>query len=247
MAKNLLLWLVVALVLLTLFTNFTRSDDPNKASYTEFISEVDRDRLSQVTFEGDTITGLRKDGTKFTTIKPSIPDNKLLDDLLAKNVDVAFTEPSSGGIWLQVLISLLPMIFIIAFFALMARQMQGMSGRGGPLAFGKSKAKLLSEDAIKITFEDVAGVDEAKEEVQELVEFLVDPQKFQKLGGRIPRGTLLVGSPGTGKTLLAKAIAGEAKVPFFSISGSDFVEMFVGVGASRVRDMFEEAKKNAPC
>ena len=247
MAKNLLLWLVIALVLLTLFTNFTRSDDPNQISYTEFISEVERDRLHQVTFQGDSILGQRKDGTKFKTIKPSIPDNKLLDDLLVKNVDVEFTEPSSGGIWLQVLISLLPMIFIIAFFALMARQMQGMSGRGGPLAFGKSKAKMLSEDNVKISFADVAGVDEAKEEVQELVEFLMDSQKFQKLGGRIPRGTLMVGAPGTGKTLLAKAIAGEAKVPFFSISGSDFVEMFVGVGAARVRDMFEEAKRNSPC
>lgn len=247
MAKNLLLWLVIALVLLTLFTNFTRSDDPNQISYTEFISEVERDRLHQVTFQGDSILGQRKDGTKFKTIKPSIPDNKLLDDLLVKNVDVEFTEPSSGGIWLQVLISLLPMIFIIAFFALMARQMQGMSGRGGPLAFGKSKAKMLTEDNVKISFADVAGVDEAKEEVQELVEFLMDSQKFQKLGGRIPRGTLMVGAPGTGKTLLAKAIAGEAKVPFFSISGSDFVEMFVGVGAARVRDMFEEAKRNSPC
>lgn len=247
MAKNLLLWLVIALVLLTLFTNFTRSDDPNQISYTEFISEVERDRLRQVTFHGEEILGQRKDGTEFKTIKPSIPDNKLLDDLLVKNVDVKFTEPSSGGIWLQVLISLLPMIFIIAFFALMARQMQGMSGRGGPLAFGKSKAKMLSEDNVKVSFADVAGVDEAKEEVQELVEFLMDSQKFQKLGGRIPRGTLMVGAPGTGKTLLAKAIAGEAKVPFFSISGSDFVEMFVGVGAARVRDMFEEAKRNSPC
>lgn len=247
MAKNLLLWLVIALVLLTLFTNFSRSDDPNQISYTEFVTEVERDRLSQVSFEGESIIGQRKDGTKFKTIKPSIPDNRILDDLLQKNVDIEFAEPSSGGIWLQVLISLLPMIFIIVFFAMIARQMQGMSGRGGPLAFGKSKAKMLSEDSVKVTFADVAGVDEAKEEVQELVEFLMDSQKFQKLGGRIPRGTLMVGSPGTGKTLLAKAIAGEAKVPFFSISGSDFVEMFVGVGAARVRDMFQEAKNNSPC
>lgn len=247
LAKNLLLWLVIALVLLTLLNNWTGSRDANEISYTEFIAEVDRDRIGQVQFDGSTIEGTRKDGTEFQTLQPPIPDNRLLEDLLSRGVEVRGTKPSSGSYWIQIFFALLPILILIALFVFMARQVQSMGGRGGPLSFGRSRAKLLNEENTKVTFKDVAGVDEAKEEVQELVEFLKDSSKFHKLGGRIPRGTLMVGAPGTGKTLLAKAIAGEAKVPFFSISGSDFVEMFVGVGASRVRDMFEEAKKNAPC
>ena len=247
MVKNLLLWLVVALVLLTVFNNFNGSSEPPDISYTEFIAEIERDRVSEVRFDKEIIYGVRPDGTEFRVVRPPISDPRLLEDLLAKKVFIRGVESEGNGFWVQLFIAILPILFIVAIFGLMIRQMQGMSGRGGPLAFGKSKAKRLTDDQVKTTFADVAGVDEAKEEVQELVEFLKDSGKFQKLGGRIPRGTLMVGAPGTGKTLLAKAIAGEAKVPFFSISGSDFVEMFVGVGASRVRDMFEEAKKNAPC
>ena len=181
-------------------------------------------------------------------MQPQITDNALIGDLLDHNVDFKGNRPEQQSIWTQLLVASFPILVIIAVFMFFMRQMQGGGGgRGGPLTFGKSKAKLLGEDQIKTTFADVAGVDEAKEDVQELVDFLQDPSKFQKLGGRIPRGILMVGQPGTGKTLLAKAIAGEARVPFFSISGSDFVEMFVGVGASRVRDMFEQAKKHAPC
>ncbi|MDG1925441.1 MAG: ATP-dependent zinc metalloprotease FtsH, partial [Pseudomonadales bacterium] len=194
------------------------------------------------------IRGERSDGISFETIQPQIVDKALIDDMVEHNVEFQGERPEQQSIWMQLLVASFPILVIIAVFMFFMRQMQGgAGGKGGPLSFGKSKAKLLGEDQIKTTFADVAGVDEAKEEVKELVDFLREPGKFQKLGGRIPRGTLLVGSPGTGKTLLAKAIAGEAKVPFFSISGSDFVEMFVGVGASRVRDMFEQAKKATPC
>ena len=248
MGKNLLLWLIIAAVLLTVFNNFNVSPEPESLSYSEFIQDVRTDEVLQVEIDGLIIEGMRRNGEAFKVVRPDMYDQKLLDDLYNHNVEIVGKLPEQQSIWAQLLIASFPILIIIAVFMLFMRQMQGGSGgRGGPMAFGKSKAKLLSEDQIKTTFADVAGVDEAKEDVQELVEFLRDPGKFQRLGGRIPRGILMVGQPGTGKTLLAKAIAGEAKVPFFSISGSDFVEMFVGVGASRVRDMFEQAKKSAPC
>ncbi|MEC9284961.1 MAG: ATP-dependent zinc metalloprotease FtsH [Pseudomonadota bacterium] len=249
MGKNLLLWLIIAAVLLTVFNNFSGVSERQEKSYSDFIEQVNRNEIREVEFDGqhEYITVLRKDSSRFKVILPA-QDPKLLDDLLEHDVEIIGKEAETEGFWTQLLIASFPILIIIAVFMLFMRQMQGgVGGRGGPMAFGKSKARLLSEDQIKTTFADVAGVDEAKEDVQELVEFLMDPGKFQRLGGRIPRGTLMVGSPGTGKTLLAKAIAGEAKVPFFTISGSDFVEMFVGVGASRVRDMFEQAKKQAPC
>ncbi|MEE9255133.1 MAG: ATP-dependent zinc metalloprotease FtsH, partial [Pseudomonadales bacterium] len=204
--------------------------------------------ILDVTIDGLVITGQLVNGDRFETVRPQVDDPKLIDDLYNHGVKFRAERPAQQSVWTQLLIASFPILIIIAVFMIFMRQMQGgAGGRGGPMAFGKSKAKLLSEDQIKTTFVDVAGVDEAKEDVQELVEFLREPGKFQRLGGRIPRGILLVGAPGTGKTLLARAIAGEAKVPFFSISGSDFVEMFVGVGASRVRDMFEQAKKQSPC
>ncbi|MGI9323803.1 MAG: ATP-dependent zinc metalloprotease FtsH [Pseudomonadales bacterium] len=248
MGKNLLLWLIIAAVLLTVFNNFTVAPQPDPTTYSEFLQKVRSDQVRQVEIDGLVIRGLDTNNDPFEVVRPEIHDPKLLDDLYNHNVEIVGKMPEQQSIWAQLLIASFPILIIIAVFMLFMRQMQGGGGgRGGPMAFGKSKAKLLSEDQIKTTFADVAGVDEAKEDVQELVEFLRDPSKFQRLGGRIPRGILMVGSPGTGKTLLAKAIAGEAKVPFFSISGSDFVEMFVGVGASRVRDMFEQAKKQAPC
>ena len=209
---------------------------------------VNGNQVRSVEVDGLIIRGERSDGISFETIQPQIVDKALIDDMVEHKVAFQGERPEQQSIWMQLLVASFPILVIIAVFMFFMRQMQGgAGGKGGPLSFGKSKAKLLGEDQIKTTFADVAGVDEAKEEVKELVDFLREPGKFQKLGGRIPRGTLLVGSPGTGKTLLAKAIAGEAKVPFFSISGSDFVEMFVGVGASRVRDMFEQAKKATPC
>ncbi len=248
LGKNLLLWLIIAAVLLTVFNNFSVKPGPEEIPYSQFVEEVRQDRVQEVTTNGLIISGKRVGGGDFQTVRPNIPDPKLSDDLYNHNVVVKGTKPEQQSIWVQLLIASFPILIIIGVFMLFMRQMQGGSGgRGGPMAFGKSKARLLSEDQIKTTFADVAGVDEAKEDVQELVEFLSDPGKFQRLGGRIPRGILMVGQPGTGKTLLARAIAGEAKVPFFSISGSDFVEMFVGVGASRVRDMFENAKKQSPC
>ncbi len=248
MAKNLLLWLVIAAVLLSVFNNFSVQPSKEQVNYSDFIEEVKQDRVSRVVIDGLTISGLRTDNSAFETIRPLLDDPKLIDDLIEHRVQVEGRKPEQQSLWTQLLVACFPILIIIAVFMFFMRQMQGGGGgRGGPMAFGKSKARLLGEDQIKTTFADVAGVDEAKEDVQELVEFLRDPGKFQRLGGRIPRGVLMVGQPGTGKTLLAKAIAGEAKVPFFSISGSDFVEMFVGVGASRVRDMFEQAKKQAPC
>lgn len=248
MSKNLLLWLVIAAVLLTIFNNLNVQPQSEQLNYSQFIEEVKSDRVSNVMIDGLTITGTRYDNSQFETIRPMLEDPKLVDDLIAHNVQIEGRKPEQQSLWTQLLVACFPILIIIAVFMFFMRQMQGGGGgRGGPMAFGKSKARLLGEDQIKTTFADVAGVDEAKEDVQELVEFLRDPGKFQRLGGRIPRGVLMVGQPGTGKTLLAKAIAGEAKVPFFSISGSDFVEMFVGVGASRVRDMFEQAKKQAPC
>ena len=248
MGKNLLLWLIIAAVLLTVFNNFSVKPEPQEMTYSEFVTQVQQDLVDEVRISGLVIRGSRKTGDAFKVIRPPVDDPKLMDDLISHNVVVVGEPPETQSIWAQLLIASFPILIIIAVFMLFMRQMQGgMGGKGGPMAFGKSKARLLSENEVKTTFADVAGVDEAKEDVQELVEFLTDPGRFQRLGGRIPRGILMVGAPGTGKTLLARAIAGEAKVPFFSISGSDFVEMFVGVGASRVRDMFEQAKKQAPC
>ncbi len=245
--KNLLLWLVIAAVLLTVFNNFNLGPKSQVVAYSDFVKAVNQNQISEVQIQGDKIRAINKAGEQITVTWLQ-NDQKLMDDLLNNNVKTIFLEEEKQSFWMQLLVASFPILIIIAVFMFFMRQMQGgAGGRGNPMSFGKSKAKLLSEDQIKTTFADVAGVDEAKEEVQELVEFLRDPGKFQRLGGHIPRGVLMVGQPGTGKTLLAKAIAGEAKVPFFSISGSDFVEMFVGVGASRVRDMFEQAKKQAPC
>jgi len=249
MAKNLLLWMIIAAVLLTVFNNFNQPTTAEQLVYSDFIQEVQRGNITEVTITGGEIHGTKTSGTRFVTVNAYIDDPKLFDDLVSHGVRVSAEMPAQQSIWTQLLVASFPILIIIAVFMFFMRQMQGggVGGKGGPMAFGKSKAKMLSEDQVKITFADVAGVDEAKEDVKELVDFLREPDKFQRLGGRIPRGVLMVGQPGTGKTLLAKAIAGEAKVPFFSISGSDFVEMFVGVGASRVRDMFDQAKKQSPC
>ena len=247
--KNIVIWIVLAGILMSVFNSFTPKTEVNNLSYSEFILEVQTDRVASVVNNGLTIEGKRVDGSQFTTvIPPAIKDDGLIKDLVNHNVKIVGEMPETPSVFSQLLIAAFPILLILAIFMFFMRQMQGGGGgRGGPMSFGKSKAKLLTGDQIKTTFSDVAGVDEAKEDVGELVEFLSDPSKFQRLGGRIPKGVLMVGPPGTGKTLLAKAIAGEAKVPFFSISGSDFVEMFVGVGASRVRDMFEQAKKQSPC
>jgi cell division protease FtsH len=249
MAKNLILWMIIAGVLLTVFQNINQEPRQDSINYSEFIREVRAGRVQRVELAGINIAGVRSDNTEFRSVMPLIGDDQLLNDLFENDVEVTANEPEQRSIWVDLLLSIFPILIIVGLFLFFMRQMQGggAGGKGGPMSFGKSKAKLLGEDQIKVTFADVAGVDEAKADVQELVEFLREPDKFQRLGGRIPRGVLMVGQPGTGKTLLAKAIAGEAKVPFFSISGSDFVEMFVGVGASRVRDMFEQAKKQSPC
>jgi len=245
MAKNLLLWVVIALVLMMVFNNFgNRHPASLEIEYSTFISEVQQKQVKKVVIEGRNIRGIRQNGEHFTTYNPG--DNGLMKDLLDNNVQIDAQPPEQQSLLTQIFISWFPMLLLFGVLIFFMRQMQGGGGRGA-LSFGKSRARLIEEDQVKVTFADVAGVDEAKEEVTELVEFSREPGKFQKLGGKIPRGVLMVGSPGTGKTLLAKAIAGEAKVPFFTISGSDFVEMFVGVGASRVRDMFEQAKKHAPC
>jgi cell division protease FtsH len=247
LAKNLMLWVVVAVVLMVVFQSFSpKMGGSDALAYDQFVQQVRDDRVAKVTIADDrtTITGEHKDGTKFTTYNPG--DKDLVNDLINHKVAIEQTPPASGPSILYILINVLPWLLFIGIWVYFMRQMQQGGGKGA-MSFGRSRAKLLNEDQTKATFADVAGCDEAKEEVSELVEFLRDPGKFQKLGGKIPRGVLMVGPPGTGKTLLAKAIAGEAKVPFFSISGSDFVEMFVGVGASRVRDMFEQAKKHAPC
>lgn len=246
MVKNLFLWLIIAIVLVSVFSNFgPRSVPTQHLSYTEFLKQVDQGTIRSVTIEDRVIKGISQNEHKFTTYIP-LPDQFLLSDLMKKGVDIKGEPPQQQSLLVSILVSWFPMLLLIGVWIFFMRQMQGGGGRGA-MSFGRSRARLLGEDQVKITFADVAGVDEAKEEVKELVEFLKDPGKFQKLGGRIPRGVLLVGAPGTGKTLLAKAVAGEAKVPFFTISGSDFVEMFVGVGASRVRDMFEQAKKQSPC
>ncbi|MFZ7128813.1 ATP-dependent zinc metalloprotease FtsH [Avibacterium avium] len=244
MVKNLVLWIVIAVVMMSAYQGFSGSSNGNLTDYTTFITDVGNDQVRQVRFEDNELQVTKSDGSKYSTVMP-IYDDKLLNDLLNKKVKVEGMLPERRGILSQILISWFPMLLLIGVWFFFMRQMQG--GGGKAMSFGKSRAKMLTKEQIKTTFADVAGCDEAKEEVGEIVDFLRDPSKFQKLGGKIPKGILMVGPPGTGKTLLAKAIAGEAKVPFFTISGSDFVEMFVGVGASRVRDMFEQAKKNAPC
>ncbi|OOF56221.1 ATP-dependent metalloprotease [Rodentibacter genomosp. 2] len=245
MVKNLVLWIVVAVVMMTAYQSFNSNSVENSTDYTTFVYDVSNGQVKEARFDTNEITVTKNDGSKYMTVMPPLEDKKLLDDLLSKKVKVEGTPFERRSLLSQILISWFPMLFLVGVWIFFMRQMQG--GGGKAMSFGKSRAKMLSQDQIKVTFADVAGCDEAKEEVGEIVDFLRDPTKFQNLGGKIPKGILMVGPPGTGKTLLAKAIAGEAKVPFFTISGSDFVEMFVGVGASRVRDMFEQAKKNAPC
>ena len=248
MVKNILLWVVIAVVLMSVFNSFGPRVAPTaQMSYSQFLQDAKQGRIAQVTIDGRTIQGRNSSGERFTTYSPETDNSPMIGELLNHGVDIEGQPPEKQGLLMQIFISWFPMLLLIGIWVFFLRQMQGGGAGRGAMSFGKSRARMMSEDQIKVTFADVAGVDEAKEEVAELVEFLRDPGKFQKLGGKIPRGVLMVGSPGTGKTLLAKAIAGEAKVPFFSISGSDFVEMFVGVGASRVRDMFEQAKKHAPC
>ncbi len=248
MVKNILLWVVIAVVLMSVFNSFGPKVAPSaQMSYSQFLQEAKEGRIAQVMIDGRAIQGRTGGGERFTTYSPETDNSAMIGELLKHGVDIEGQPPEKQGLLMQIFISWFPMLLLIGIWVFFLRQMQGGGAGRGAMSFGKSRARMMSEDQIKITFSDVAGVDEAKEEVAELVEFLRDPGKFQKLGGKIPRGVLMVGSPGTGKTLLAKAIAGEAKVPFFSISGSDFVEMFVGVGASRVRDMFEQAKKHAPC
>ncbi len=244
MVKNLILWVVVAIVMMTAYQSFNTTSGGGITDYTTFISDVENNQVRQAKFEDNEILVTKTDGTKYTTVIP-LEDKDLLKDLLKKKVKVEGTPPERRSLLSQILISWFPMLLLIGVWVFFMRQMQG--GGGKAMSFGKSRARMMTQEQIKTTFADVAGCDEAKEEVGEIVDFLREPKKFQNLGGKIPKGILMVGPPGTGKTLLAKAIAGEAKVPFFTISGSDFVEMFVGVGASRVRDMFEKAKKNAPC
>ena len=248
MLKNMLIWAVVATVMMSIFNHFSGEGvkKTSQLAYSDFIDQVRAGEVSQVAIEGTTIRGAYTSGLAFKTINPG--DVGLMGDLLNNHVRVTGREAEKQSLLMQIFISWFPMLLLIGIWLFFMRSMGGgMGGKGGPMSFGKSKARMLTEDQIKLTFDDVAGADEAKEEVGEIVDFLKDPEKYQNLGGAIPRGILMVGPPGTGKTLLAKAIAGEAKVPFFSISGSDFVEMFVGVGASRVRDMFEQAKAHAPC
>jgi len=248
MAKNLLLWVVIAVVLMSVFSNFQgQGTTAQEIPYSQFLTEVENSRVDSVTMKGPVIRGTRGDGSNFTTYSPETDNSALVGQLMDGGVNITAEEPEGRSMLLQILISWFPFLLLIGVWIYFMRQMQGGGGGRGAMSFGKSRAKMMSEEQVKVTFKDVAGVEEAKQDVVELVEFLSDPSKFQRLGGNIPRGVMMVGPPGTGKTLLAKAIAGEAKVPFFSISGSDFVEMFVGVGASRVRDMFEQAKKQAPC
>ena len=248
--KNILMWLFIVVTIFAFLGNFSNGTQKQVLEYSEFIAQVESDQVLSVQFLNDnyTIKGKTVNGEEFETVKPPFLQDNLSEVLREHRVQVAGQKPEEQSILRQLLVASFPILIILLVFIFFMRQMQGgMSGKSGPMSFGRSKAKMLEGGRVKITFADVAGVEEAKEEVQELVDFLRDPTKFQKVGGKIPSGILMVGSPGTGKTLLAKAIAGEAKVPFFSISGSDFVEMFVGVGASRVRDMFEQAKKQSPC
>jgi cell division protease FtsH len=250
LTKNLLTWAIIAIVLVSIFNHYASvGTEPDSLSYSEFLSKVRNGQLAQVHIQsndaGNNITGSSVDGKEFQTFGP--PDPKLIDDLVENKVEITAEPPAERSVFVDLILGVAPILLLIGVWVYFMRQMQGGGAGRGAMSFGKSRAKLQGEDQVKVTFEDVAGIEEAKEEVNELVEFLRNPGKFQKLGGHIPRGVLMVGAPGTGKTLLARAIAGEAKVPFFSISGSDFVEMFVGVGASRVRDMFDQAKKHAPC
>ena len=248
LTKNIILWAIIVVILLAVFSRYMpNTNAPQPLTYSTFLKDVESNQVSSVTFQGTMLYGSLKDHKQFKTFNPETDYTALIGALEQHNVDISGKPPKGEGILEQILIQLLPVLLLIVVFAYMLRQMQGASGGRGAMSFGKSRARLLGEDQVSVTFADVAGVDEAKQEVGEIVDFLKDPGKFQKLGGKIPKGVLMVGSPGTGKTLLARAIAGEAKVPFFTISGSDFVEMFVGVGASRVRDMFEQAKKHAPC
>ena len=246
--KNLAIWLVIGIVLMTVFNQFSsRQVAQNTVEYSQFMDDARAGKISRVVIDGRTLKATTQEGKQLIVYTPGVQDIWMVSDLMKSGVKVVASKPDEEqSMLMNIFVSWFPMILLIGVWIFFMRQMQG-GGRGGAFSFGKSKARMLDESANTITFVDVAGCDEAKEEVAELVEFLRDPSKFQKLGGRIPKGVLMVGSPGTGKTLLAKAIAGEAKVPFFSISGSDFVEMFVGVGAARVRDMFEQAKKHAPC
>jgi cell division protease FtsH len=248
MAKNLILWLVIAVVLMSVFQSFTPGNgNEQQIDYTQFVQDVRQGQIREVDVDRNgVINGIKRSGEEFVTVIPGGYDRDLINDLVKQGVNASGELPEETSFLMTIFVSWFPMILLIGVWIFFMRQMQGGGGKGA-MSFGKSKARLLSDDQIKTTFADVAGCDEAKEEVSELVDYLKDPSRFQKLGGRIPSGVLMVGQPGTGKTLLAKAIAGEAKVPFFTISGSDFVEMFVGVGASRVRDMFEQAKKSAPC
>jgi len=248
--KNLLMWLFIAITMFSVFSNFNKESVVQELSYSDFISQVESDQVLSVEFSSDnyTLKGKTVNGESFETVRPPFLQDDLSEILSDHRVAVIGEKPEEQSIFKQLLIASFPILIILAVFIFFMRQMQGgMGGKSGPMSFGKSKAKMLEGGKVKTSFADVAGIEEAKEEVQEVVDFLRDPSKFQKLGGKIPTGILMTGSPGTGKTLLAKAIAGEAGVPFFSISGSDFVEMFVGVGASRVRDMFEQAKRQSPC
>jgi cell division protease FtsH len=248
LTKNILLWVVIVIVLLLVFSRYMPTmGQPAHLDYSTFLDEVKAEHVESVTLQGEMIYGTRKDKSQFETRNPETDYTALIGTLYNARVKIDSREPKQPNFIGQLLLQMAPAFLLILVFLYMLRQMQGASGGRGAMSFGKSRARLLGEDQVNVTFADVAGVDEAKQEVGEIVDFLKDPGKFQKLGGKIPKGVLMVGSPGTGKTLLARAIAGEAKVPFFTISGSDFVEMFVGVGASRVRDMFEQAKKHAPC
>ncbi|HJY42600.1 MAG TPA: ATP-dependent metallopeptidase FtsH/Yme1/Tma family protein, partial [Steroidobacteraceae bacterium] len=250
LAKNIVLWIVIAVVVATVVSNFSaRSNAVQDIPYSQFLEQVKEGSIQEVKVNKhtDVIRGKRNNGEDFLVYSPETDNDALIGLLEKSGVKFDGTAPERQSFLMQLFISSFPILLLIAVWVYFMRQMQGGAGGRGAMSFGKSRARLLGEDQVQVTFADVAGVDEAKEEVVEIVEFLKDPGKFQRLGGKIPRGVLMVGSPGTGKTLLARAIAGEAKVPFFTISGSDFVEMFVGVGASRVRDMFDQAKKHAPC
>ena len=248
LVKNLVIWTVIAVVIMSLFTGVGgRNTASQEFNYTDFMQQVQTGQVEEVTIAGREISGSFKSGETFRTYSPETDNSALVGELIKGKVRISGKAPEKQSFLAQIFIHWFPFLLLIGVWIFFMRQMQGGGGRGGAMSFGKSKAKMQTEDQVKVTFKDVAGVEEAKEEVKELVDFLRDPAKFQNLGGNIPRGVLMSGSPGTGKTLLARAIAGEAKVPFFTISGSDFVEMFVGVGASRVRDMFETAKKHAPC
>jgi cell division protease FtsH len=248
LTKNILLWVVIVMVMVVVFSRYVPSGaEPTQVSYSTVLDDVRNGRVETITLRGDEVLGTRKDKTKFKAYNPETDNTMLIGTLDKAHIDFKGEPPKQPNFLTQLLLQLAPALLLILVFVYMLRQMQGSAGGRGAMSFGKSRARLLGEDQVNVTFADVAGVEEAKQEVSEIVDFLKDPGKFQKLGGKIPKGVLMVGSPGTGKTLLARAIAGEAKVPFFTISGSDFVEMFVGVGASRVRDMFEQAKKHAPC